>query len=121
MRVGSQERKAWGLPYGVPEGSDFRLSAIVTNNGSLSTGAFTSSGTWTVTISDSVLNGGTALLTDEVSDSVTTASGFIAWDILDTQSADWESGDYNGDIKLVDSGAFIRYFPVSLKVRSIKD
>ena len=117
MRVGSQERKAWGLPYGVPEGSDFRLSAIVTNNGSV----LGSTGTWTLTISDSVLNGGTALLTDEASDSVTIASGFVAWDILDTQSADWESGDYNGDIKLVDSGAFIRYFPVSLKVRSIKD
>ena len=121
MRVGSQERKAWGLPYGVPEGSDFKLAAVVTKHGSLSTGAFTSSGAWTVTISDSVLNGGTALLADEVSDSMTAATGLVEWSITDTQSEGWASGEYNGDIKLVDSGSTIRYFPISMKVRSVRD
>ena len=111
----------WGLPDGVPEGSDFKLAAVLTVNGALDTAKVTSSGTFTLTISDSVLNGGAALLTDEASDSKTTATGLIEWAITDTQSSAWEAGTYDGDIKCVDSGAIITFWPVSLKVRSVKD
>lgn len=114
-------RKAWGEPGGVPEGSDFTLEAVLTVNGALSTGLVTSSGTFTLTVSDSVLNGGTALLAGEASDSVTTATGLVKWNIADTQSSAWEAGVYNGDIKLVDSGGIITYWPVSLKVREARD
>ena len=105
----------------MPEGSDFALEAVLTVNGALSTGLVTSSGTFTLTVSDSVLNGGAALLTDRTSDSVTTATGKVRWEITDSQSSAWEAGTYDGDVKLVDSGGIITYWPVSLKVRSAKD
>lgn len=114
-------RKIWGLPDGVPEGSDFTLEAVLTVNGALNTSLVTSSGTFTLTVSDSVLNGGTALLSDEASDSFTTATGLVKWAIADTQSSAWEAGTYDGDIKLVDSGGIITYWPVALKVREVRD
>lgn len=114
-------RQAWGEPEGVPEGSDFDLVAYLTVEGAIDTARVTSSGTFTVTVSDSVLNGGTALLADEASDSVTTATGKVLWSITDTQSSAWEAGTYNGDIKCVDSGLLVTYWPVSLKVREARD
>lgn len=114
-------RVTWGEPQGVPEGSDFKLAAVLTVNGATNTGLVTSSGTFTLTVSDSVLNGGVALLSDEASDSKTTATGLIEWAITDTQSSGWEAGTYDGDIKLVDSGGIITYWPVSLRVREARD
>lgn len=114
-------RQAWGEPDGVPEGSDFDLIAYLTVEGAKDTARVTSSGTFTLTVSDSVLNGGTALLTDEASDSVVTATGRIKWSITDAQSSAWEAGTYNGDIKCVDSGSLVTYWPVSLKVREPRD
>lgn len=114
-------RIAWGEPDGVPEGSDFALEALLTVNGATNTGFVTSSGTFTLTVQDSVLNGGVALLTDRTSDSVTTSIGKVRWEITDSQSSAWEAGTYQGDIKCVDSGTIITYWPVSLKVRSVKD
>jgi hypothetical protein len=117
IRSDQASRKSWAVPFGVAEGSDFKLAATILNQGAVSSASFTSSGTWTVTISDSVLNGGVALLTAEASDSFTTATGLAEWSITDTQSAGWAAGTYNGDIKVVDSGALVTYFPISLKVR----
>ena len=117
IRSDQASRKSWAVPFGVAEGSDFKLAATILNQGAVSSASFTSSGTWTVTISDSVLNGGVALLTAEASDSFTTATGLVEWSITDTQSAGWAAGTYNGDIKVVDSGALVTYFPISLKVR----
>ena len=117
IRSDQASRKSWAVPFGVAEGSDFKLAATILNQGAVSSASFTSSGTWTVTISDSVLNGGVALLNAEASDSFTTATGLAEWSITDTQSAGWAAGTYNGDIKVVDSGALVTYFPISLKVR----
>ena len=113
-------RQAWGEPDGIPEGSDFTLEAKLTVNGVTDTTRVTSSGTFTLTISDSVLNGGTALLSDEASDSKSN-TGLIKWAITDTQSSAWEAGTYFGDIKCVDSGSLITYWPVSIKIRAAKD
>ena len=115
------ERQAWGEPLGIPEGSDFRLEAKLTVHGATDTSRVTSSGTFTPTVSDSVLNGGVALLTDEASDSKTTATGLVAWEITDTQSSGWEAGTYNGDVKGVSSAGTILYWPVTLKVREARD
>jgi hypothetical protein len=105
----------------VPVGSDFTLEAVLTLDGALSPSRVTSSGTFRLTVSDSVLNGGSALLTDRLSDSVTASAGLVKWNITDSQSSGWEAGTYDGDIKLVDSGGTITYWPVSLKVRAVKD
>ena len=113
-------RKAWGQPLGVPEGGDFSLHATMLRSGAVDSTAYTSSGTWALTVSDSVLNGGTALLSGETSDSFSKNTGIAEWSITDTQSNGWAAGTYNGDIKLVDSGSLVHYFPVSLKVRSVK-
>lgn len=117
----SGPRMTWGGNTGVPEGSDFDLVAQVTLNGALPSGLLTSSGTWTLTVSDSVLNAGVALLTDRASDSFATTTGKARWSITDSQSSAWEAGVYGGDIKLVDSGGIITYWPISMKVRGVKD
>lgn len=108
----------WGAPNGIPEGSDFTLEAKLTRGGALDTASVTSSGTFTLTVSDSVLNAGIALLTAEAVDAFTTATGLAVWNITDAQSSGWEAGTYNGDIRLVDSGGTISYWPVSLIVRT---
>lgn len=117
IRSDQVSRKSWAVPFGVAEGSDFKLAATMLNHGAVDSVNFTSSGTWTVTVSDSVLNSGTALLSAETSDSFSKNTGLAEWSITDTQSVGWASGTYNGDIKLVDSGALVHYFPISLKVR----
>ena len=114
-------RRAWGEPEGIPEGSDFTLEAVLTVNGALDTALVSSGGTFTLTISDSVLNGGVALLSDEAADSVTTDLGLVKWHITSSQSSAWEAGSYNGDIKLEDTAGTVTYWPVSLKVRSVRD
>ena len=117
IRSDQISRKSWAVPFGVAEGSDFKLAATMLSHGAVDSVNFTSSGTWTVTISDSVLNGGSALLTAETSDSFAKNTGLAEWSITDTPSAGWAAGTYNGDIKVVDSGALVTYFPISLKVR----
>lgn len=111
----------WGSPAGIPEGSDFTLEAILTRNAALDTSGITTSGALTLTVSDSVLNNGSALLTDEPVDSLTVASGKAVWNITDTQSNGWQAGTYNGDIKLIDSGGGVTYWPISMVVRSVRD
>ncbi len=113
-------RAIWGEPVGIPEGSHFYLQTSLKMNGINDTVNVTSSGTYTLTVQDSVLNGGTALLSSEASDSkLATNNGLsVAWDITNTQSAGWEAGEYPGDIKCVDSGGSISYWPVTMKIRS---
>ena len=112
-------RKVFGAPDGIPEGSDFTLESTLKLNGITDTGRVTSSGTYTITVSDSLLNGGVALLSALTgSFSTATISGGLAtWTITDTQSSGWEAGSYLGDIKLTDSGSLISYFAVTLLVR----
>ena len=111
------ERQAFGEPLGIPEGSDFTLEAKLTIHGATDTSRVSSSGTFTMWVSDSVLNGGTALLTNESADSVVTTTGVVKWNITDAQSSGWEAGLYNGDIKLVDSGSLVTIWPISMRVR----
>jgi len=116
-------RQIWGWPDGIPEGSDFTLEGMLTLNGAKDSNLVTSSGTYTLSISDSVLNGGTALLTDETSDSVSLANAGtkVVWNITNVQSSGWEAGTYKGDIKLVDSGSKITYWPVTYTSREVRD
>ena len=113
-------RQVWGFPDGIPEGSDFTLEAKLTVNGVTDTTRVTSSGTFTLTFSDSVLNGGVDLLTDETSDSKSN-TGLIKWNITDAQSSGWEAGTYDGDVKCVDSGSLITYWPVGIVIREARD
>ena len=114
-------RFTWGEPDGIPEGSDFRVELLVSLNGG-SSGA-TSSGTYTLSVQDSVLNGGTAVLADEASDSKSTVNGrtLVAWEILDSQTAATEAGVYPTDVKLVDSATLIRYFRGTTRFRAVVD
>jgi hypothetical protein len=116
-------RQAWGEPDGVPEGSDFTLEAVLTVNGAVAPAVATSSGTFSLTVSDSGLNGGVALLdsVDASAGDIAPATGYVKWTVSHTQSSGWEAGTYGGDIRLVDSAGAITYWPVSLKVRSVKD
>ncbi len=120
VRTDYDHRKAWAQPLGVAEGSDFELQAVLLRNGVVDATTFSSGVTIALTVSDSVLNGGTALLNAEGSDSFTAASGLVKWSITDTQSNDWQAGTYNGDIKVTDTSSLIHYFPISLKVREVK-
>lgn len=114
-------RQVWGQPLGIPEGTDFTLEAILTIAGQVDTARVSASATITLTVSDSVLNGGTALLSDEASDSFTKAAGLVKWNITDTQSSGWEPGTYDGDIKSVDSNGAITMWPVGLQTREARD
>ena len=121
IRSDQVSRKSWTAPFGVAEGSDFSLVATVLNKGAVDAVNFTDSGTWTLTVSDSVLNGGTALLSAQAaSSSFVKLTGKATWNITDTISNGWATGTYNGDIKVVDSGALVTYFPISLKVREAR-
>ncbi len=114
------ERQQWGEPLGIPEGSDFVLEAKLTVHGATDTSRVTSSGTSTLNVGDSVLNGGVELL-NSAAGTVVTATGVATFTITDATSSDWEAGTYNGDIKVVDSGGLILYWPVSLKIREASD
>lgn len=113
----------WGFPDGIHEGSDFALEAVLTLNGAKDSALVTSSGTYTLSVQSSVLNGGTALLTDEGSDSrsVIGSGTKVRWEITDTQSSGWAPGEYPGDIKLVDSAGSITYWPVTMLIRTSID
>ena len=115
----------WGFPDGIPAGSDFTLEAVLTLNGAKDSALVSEAGSYTLTVSDSVLNGGVDLLTDEISDANSTSavqSGtLVTWQITDLQSDTWEAGTYDGDIKLTDSALSITYWPVTIKIREAHD
>jgi len=102
------QRRIWGAPQGIPEGSDFNLVAELTVNG---VDVFpSSSGSEVLSLRDS---------TD------TTGSVFRAtWTITDAVSNGWASDSailYHGDIRVTDSAALIHYYPVGLLMRSVLD
>lgn len=113
-------RQLWGEPDGIPEGSDVSLEAVLTVNGVIAPAKVTSSGTYTLSIENTV-QPVVPILADETSDAFTASSGLVRWDITAAQSALWPAGTFNGDIKLVDSGGAITYWPVTLKVRKVID
>ena len=116
------ERRAWSAPLGIPEGTDFTLEATLTVNGANNTSTVTSSGAYALTVSDSVLNGGVALLTAQAGTFSTSviSTGLATWAITDALSSGWEAGTYTGDIKLTASGGLISQFPISLTVREAR-
>lgn len=113
-------RQTWGDPVGISKGSDFSLEAVLSVNGALSPTQITSRGVYTLSI-ENTIQPLLPLLTDEVSDALNAPIGLVAWNITAAQSASWPVGIFDGDIKLVDSGGAITYWPVSLKVRSVID
>ncbi len=113
-------RQIWGDPDGIPEGSDVALEAVLTVDGAIAPSQVTSSGIYSVSIENTVQPLQT-ILTDELSDVVTSSLGLVRWDITAVQTASWPMGTFDGDIKLVDSGGSITYWPVSLRVRSVID
>ncbi len=113
-------RQRWGDPDGVPEGSDVTLEAVLTVNGVVAPAQVTSSGAFSLSIENTV-QPLSPLLDDETSDSVTASSGLVRWNITAAQTAGWPPGTFNGDIKLVDSGGTVTYWPVSMMVRSVVD
>ena len=113
-------RQVWGAQDGVPEGSDFSLEAILTVNDTLAPAQVTSSGVFTLSIENTV-QPITPLLVDELSDVVSASLGLVKWNITAVQSSGWPAGSFNGDIRLVDSGGSITYWPVSLRIRSVID
>ena len=113
-------RQSWGEPDGIPEGSDFSLEAVLTVNGAIAPSQVTSSGAITLSVENTV-EPIIPLLIDEVRDAVDAPSGLVRWNITAAQSSAWPAGTFNGDIKLIDSGGTITYWPVSLKIRSVID
>ncbi len=113
-------RQVWGDPDGVPAGSDVSLEAVLTIDGAISPQQVTSSGAYTVSI-DNTVQPMQTILTDEPSDAVTASAGLVRWNIAAVQTSSWIAGTFDGDIKLVDSGGSVTYWPVSLKVRSVVD
>ncbi len=118
------QRRIWGAPQGIPEGSDFSLVAELTVNG---VDVFpSSSGSEVLSLRDSTDTSASLILTDAASASTdTTGSVFRAtWTITDAVSNGWASDSailYHGDIKVTDSAALIHYYPVGLLMRSVLD
>ena len=118
------QRRIWGVPQGIPEGSDFNLVAELTVNG---VDVFeSSSGSEVLSLRDSTDTSASLILTDAASASTdTTGSVFRAtWTITDAVSNGWASDSaivYHGDIKVTDSAALIHYYPVGLLMRSVLD
>lgn len=113
-------RQLWGEIDGVAKGSDVALEAVLTVDGAIAPSQVTSSGIYSVSL-QTATQPAQSLLTDELSDVVTASSGLVRWNITSAQTATWTVGTSNGDIKLVDSGGTITYWPVSLRVRSVVD
>ena len=120
------QRRIWGVPQGIPEGSDFNLVAELTVNG---VDVFpSSSGSEVLSLRDSTDTSASLILTDAASASTdTTGSVFRAtWTITDAVSNGWASDSailYHGDIKVTDSSVseLIHYYPVGLLMRSVLD
>jgi hypothetical protein len=118
------QRRIWGAPQGIPEGSDFNLVAELTVNG---VDVFpSSSGSEVLSLRDSTDTSASLILTDAASASTdTTGSVFRAtWTITDAVSNGWASDSailYHGDIRVTDSAALIHYYPVGLLMRSVLD
>ena len=118
------QRRIWGVPQGIPEGSDFSLVAELTVNG---VDVFpSSSGSEVLSLRDSTDTSASLILTDAASASTdTTGSVFRAtWTITDAVSNGWASDSailYHGDIRVTDSAALIHYYPVGLLMRPVLD
>ena len=118
------QRRIWGVPQGIPEGSDFNLVAELTVNG---VDVFpSSSGSEVLSLRDSTDTSASLILTDAASASTdTTGSVFRAtWTITDAVSNGWASDSaivYHGDIRVTDTAALIHYYPVGLLMRSVLD
>ena len=118
------QRRIWGAPQGIPEGSDFSLVAELTVNG---VDVFpSSSGSEVLSLRDSTDTSASLILTDAASASTdTTGSVFRAtWTITDAVSNGWASDSailYHGDIRVTDSAALIHYYPGGLLMRSVLD
>ena len=104
----------------MPAGADVALEAVLTVDGAASPQQATSSGVYTLSIENTV-SPLQSILTDELSDAFTASSGLARWNITDTQTSVWPAGTFDGDIKMVDSGGSITYWPVSIKIRSVVD
>lgn len=113
-------RQLWGDPDGVPKGSDVALEAVLTVDGAVAPSQVTSSGIYSLSI-ENTAQAFPTILTDELSDVVTASSGLVRWNITAVQSSSWSAGTFSGDIKLVDSGGTITYWPVSVRVRDVVD
>jgi len=125
IRIDTRDpRRIWGVPQGIPEGSDFNLVAELTVNG---VDVFpSSSGSEVLSLRDSTDTSASLILTDAASASTdTTGSVFRAtWTITDAVSNGWASDSaivYHGDIRVTDSAALIHYYPVGLLMRSVLD
>ena len=118
------QRRIWGAPQGIPEGSDFSLVAELTVNG---VDVFpSSSGSEVLSLRDSTDTSASLILTDAASASTdTTGSVFRAtWTITDAVSNGWASDSailYHGDIRVTDTAALIHYYPVGLLMRPVLD
>ena len=118
------QRRIWGVPQGIPEGSDFNLVAELTVNG---VDVFpSSSGSEVLSLRDSTDTSASLILTDAASASTDiTGSVFRAtWTITDAVSNGWASDSailYHGDIRVTDSAALIHYYPVGLLMRPVLD
>ena len=106
----------WGAPNGVPAGADVLLEAVLTIDGAVHASQVTSSGSVTLSVGTVA-----AQLTDESADAVTSSTGLVRWNITSAQTSSWTAGVHDGDIKLVDSGGTVTFWPVSLQVRSVID
>ncbi len=113
-------RQLWGEPDGVPKGSDVAFEAILAIDGAIAPSQVTSSGIYSLSFQTATQPAQT-FVADELSDVVTASAGLVRWNITAVQTATWPAGTFDGDIKLVDSGGTITYWPVSLRVRSVVD
>ena len=118
------QRRIWGAPQGIPEGSDFSLVAELTVNGVNDTKLY--GGTNVLSLRNSTDTSDSLILTDLVSSAANITSPIfrVTWDITDATSNGWASDSaivYHGDIKVTDSAALIHYYPVGLLMRSVLD
>ena len=118
------QRRIWGAPQGIPEGSDFSLVAELTVNGVNDTKLY--GGTNVLSLRNSTDTSDSLILTDLVSSAANITSPIfrVTWDITDATSNGWASDSaivYHGDIKVTDSAARIHYYPVGLLMRSVLD
>ena len=112
----------FGGKAGIPEGSAFVMESVLLVDGNTDSGNVTSSGTVTVTVSDSVLNAGVDLLTDKSAASLTQTTGLAVFKVTQAESSGWESGTYNGDVKYPSRNASRTiYWPLKLTVREARD
>ena len=120
------QRRIWGAPQGIPEGSDFSLVAELTVNGVNDTKLYNSISNYVLSLRDSTDTSASLILTDLASSAADTTSPVlrVTWNITDAQSNGWASDSaivYHGDIRVPDTAALIHYYPVGLLMRPVLD